>query len=297
MKDFLGQGNLKLVSKQLENPECAEEWNNVLSEIESSEWAGIIIGDKYFPENTIFTRISTIQSKRSFEVFIFSDITQLLPRLSTLENNKLIKLNRPLLVGRYAFIKRFVDVVFSFLALIILSPVFILTAVLVKVTSKGPVLYIDKRIGKDNKLFYFPKFRSMYKDADKVRNQILGSPDAEMPERYKADPRITPFGKFIRRWSIDELPQIYCVLIGTMSLVGPRPILREEDTDVPLESRGRFLAKPGLTGLWQVSGRKEVLWNNRMNQDLLYIESWTLLNDFLLIIKTIGTIISGRGAV
>jgi len=175
-------------------------------------------------------------------------------------------------------------------------PILLLIALGVKITSPGPVLYVDQRIGRNNKLFSFPKFRSMVINADQMRSNVLGSPDESMPDRYAQDPRITNFGRFIRRWSLDELPQLWCVLIGTMSIVGPRPILREEDIDVQEENQSRFIAKPGLTGLWQVSGRKEVLWEARMKQDVLYIETWSFLNDLLLIMRTFGTIFYGKGA-
>jgi lipopolysaccharide/colanic/teichoic acid biosynthesis glycosyltransferase len=117
-----------------------------------------------------------------------------------------------------------------------------------------------------------------------------------MPERYKQDPRITPIGRFLRRWSIDELPQLWCVVIGTMSLVGPRPILFQEMPQVLNHQQLRFIAKPGLTGLWQVSGRKLTTWDERMSGDLAYIQDWSLANDFALIVRTIGTLLTGKGS-
>lgn len=295
--DLLGANQLELVLKELTSNDSIKEWDSVITEIQKLDYAGLIVGDAYFPTNEIFSRVSIIQSQRSFKILIYSEVAQLLPRLGNLENNNLMELSHPLLTGRFSFAKRAIDVVLSFTALVVLSPIFLLTAIAVKASSKGPILYIDQRIGRNNELFAFPKFRSMYVGADQMRHTVLGDPDDQMPHRYKADPRITPLGRFIRRWSIDELPQIFSVLIGTMSLVGPRPILRVEDIDVPLANRSRFLAKPGLTGLWQVSGRKEVLWHNRMAQDTLYIQNWSLFNDFVLILRTVGTIITGKGAV
>ncbi len=287
---------VELTHRILKEKYSDAEWHKICVEVEEGAYAGLIIADEYFPRPHVLAEISTIQSRRAFEVFIFSPLAVLLPRFKNLQDNSLIKLNRPLIVGRHAFVKRFMDIVLSVIALIILSPLLLLTALAVKTTSRGKILYIDKRIGRNNQLFLFPKFRSMYKDADKMRSTVLGSPDESMPDRYKQDPRITPFGRFIRRWSIDELPQIWCVLIGSMSIVGPRPILREEALDVGNDKQSRFIAKPGLTGLWQVSGRKETLWENRMQQDVIYIESWSFANDLLLIVRTFGTIISGKGA-
>ena len=288
--------SLGLELRPMKSKDSEAEWLKAINEANEQEYAGLVIGEGYFPKPHIFNAISLIQSTKSFEVFLFTPLAILLPRVNNLEDNKMVKLSRPLLIGRYSYIKRLTDIVLSSIALVALTPLLLVVAVLVKTTSKGPVFYTDKRIGRNNELFMFPKFRSMYKDADTMRSSVLGSPDESMPDRYKQDPRITPFGRFIRRWSIDELPQIWCVLIGTMSLVGPRPILREEALDVGDKNQSRFIAKPGLTGLWQVSGRKETLWENRMQQDVLYIESWSFVNDMLLIARTFGTIISGKGA-
>jgi lipopolysaccharide/colanic/teichoic acid biosynthesis glycosyltransferase len=133
----------------------------------------------------------------------------------------------------------------------------------------------------------------MYNNADTMRSSVLGSPDESMPDRYKQDPRITPFGRFIRRWSIDELPQIWCVLIGTMSIVGPRPILREEALDVGDKNQSRFIAKPGLTGLWQVTkGKTPLTERQRMELDNKYADNYGLKMDLEIIIKTIPAMLS-----
>ena len=284
------------VHRQLKTKDCVEEWEKICIELEKEDFAGIVIADTHFPSPEVNSQISTLQAKKSIEVFFHSSITTMIPRMQTVENNELIRVAPPLVVGQHAVIKRALDIVLSLTALIVLSPILLLIALCVKLTSPGPVLYIDQRIGRNNKLFAFPKFRSMVINADTIRANVLGSPDESMPDRYARDPRITNFGRFIRRWSLDELPQLWCVLIGTMSIVGPRPILREEDVDVKKANQSRFIAKPGLTGLWQVSGRKEVLWEARMKQDILYIETWSFINDLLLIMRTFGTIFSGKGA-
>ena len=271
-------------------------WHEICSELEHDTWAGLAIADEYLPPPQVFSHISKVQSKKSLMVLIHSPIHALIPRFKTLKEDRLIALSTPLLIGRYSYIKRVVDIVLSVVGLTVLAPLMVVTAIGVKATSKGPILYTAKRIGKDNQLFSFPKFRSMYVDANKMRSSVLGPTDEFIADRYKQDLRITPFGRFIRRWSIDELPQLWCVLIGTMSIVGPRPILGEEELDVGVHHHSRFIAKPGLTGLWQVSGRKEVLWETRMQQDILYIESWSFAYDLILILRTFGTIINGKGA-
>lgn len=195
-----------------------------------------------------------------------------------------------------AFLKRLSDITGAVVGLILFAPVILITALAVKVSSQGPVLFTDRRVGKNGVIFTFPKFRSMTKGSEFKRSDFLGKPDSEISMRYRNDPRITRLGRFIRRWSIDELPQLWCVLIGTMSLVGPRPILVEEiDLVDPLHT-GRFIAKPGLTGLWQITGRKEVAWEDRMLRDLAYVENWSLWKDFVYILKTFRAVIRGEGA-
>lgn len=207
-----------------------------------------------------------------------------------------VRIQESHVIGSGAVIKRILDVIISIFALIILLPIFLLVAILIKLTSRGPILYIDKRVGMNGELFAFPKFRSMYVGADRIRLDVLGRPDSDMASRYKSDPRITPLGRFLRRWSIDETPQFWSVLIGKMSIVGPRPILLEELPQVENQHLIRFMAKPGLTGLWQVTGRKEVAWEDRMLRDISYIDEWSFSKDCILILQTIRAIFRGEGA-
>jgi lipopolysaccharide/colanic/teichoic acid biosynthesis glycosyltransferase len=194
------------------------------------------------------------------------------------------------------FFKRIFDITFSMLAIIFSLPFLIIAAVLVKTTSRGKIFYISERIGLDEKKIRFPKFRTMYSGSDEFRGEVLGSSDGDIAEKYKIDPRITPIGRILRRWSIDEFPQFLSVLAGSMSIVGPRPILQEELALIPKEALYRFTVKPGLTGLWQTKGRKLVLWEERMALDMQYVERWSLSNDIVLILRTIGSIIRGDGA-
>jgi lipopolysaccharide/colanic/teichoic acid biosynthesis glycosyltransferase len=132
--------------------------------------------------------------------------------------------------------------------------------------------------------------------SDAQRLEILGRPDEGMAERYKNDPRITRIGRLIRRFSLDELPQLWCVLVGTMSLVGPRPILPEEIPQLGQFHFRRQIAKPGLTGIWQVSGRKDTSWEERMAFDIKYVQSWSISLDLILIFRTFRAILSGKGS-
>jgi lipopolysaccharide/colanic/teichoic acid biosynthesis glycosyltransferase len=136
----------------------------------------------------------------------------------------------------------------------------------------------------------------MYVGSDQLRNEVIGDPDADISERYRHDPRITPFGHFLRRWSIDEMPQVISVISGSMSLVGPRPVLVEEMPLLGDADHRRHLTKPGLTGLWQVSGRKNVSWDERMRLDLDYVEHWSPALDLVIVAKTVKAVLLGRGA-
>lgn len=200
------------------------------------------------------------------------------------------------LTGPKALVKRLFDILLSVLGLVVLSPLLLLTAIAVKLTSRGPIFYVQQRVGQHGALFPFPKFRSMKVGADKERADVLGTPDDEMLERYRNDPRITKVGRVIRRLSIDEAPQIWSVLKGDMSIVGPRPVLPEEMDLVGHVDQRRHIAKPGLTGLWQVSGRKEVPWDERMRMDIDYIEGWSLAGDVALVVRTLAVVVTGRGA-
>lgn len=194
-------------------------------------------------------------------------------------------------------IKRTFDVLFATAALIGVAPIMIATALAVKLTSPGPIFYRSERIGIDGQPFRMTKFRSMYADADKRQAELIAANGGNaLYFKMKDDPRVTKVGKIIRKFSIDELPQFIDVLTGSMSVVGPRPqVRREVDTYDDLVSR-RLLVKPGLTGLWQVSGRNDMQVEDAVRLDLSYVENWSLLQDLLIIAKTVRTVAAGEGA-
>jgi exopolysaccharide biosynthesis polyprenyl glycosylphosphotransferase len=196
-----------------------------------------------------------------------------------------------------SLLKRSFDVLFASAALIALSPIMVLTAVAVKLTSPGPIFYRSERVGIDGAPFRMTKFRSMYTDADSRQAELIAANGGNaMYFKMKDDPRVTKVGKIIRKFSIDELPQFLDVLSGAMSVVGPRPqVRREVDTYDDLVSR-RLSVKPGLTGLWQVSGRNDLEVEDAVRLDLSYVENWSLLQDMLIIAKTVRTVVAGSGA-
>lgn len=201
----------------------------------------------------------------------------------------------------YSFLKRTVDITASATALLLLSPVFLVTSLAIRKDSDGPAMFTQKRIGKDGKLFEIYKFRTMVPDADKKLFELLDK-DEKAREEYKVnkklkhDPRITKVGNFLRKTSIDELPQLINVLKGDMSLVGPRPYLPREKEDMGDYYNTIIESKPGITGLWQVSGRSNTTFEERLHFDEEYNEKKSFAFDMGLLVKTVGSVVKGDGA-
>lgn len=194
-------------------------------------------------------------------------------------------------------VKRAIDILISGALLILLSPLFLVTAILIKSTSSGTVFFTQERVGRNARRFKMLKFRSMYQDAEERLKELLDKNEAKGAIfKIKHDPRITPIGRFLRRFSIDELPQIINVFKGDMSLVGPRPPLPRE---LPLYKEWQFKrvdTVPGMTGLAQISGRSELTFEEMAELDIYYIEHWSLWLDMKILFKTIPAVLSGRGA-
>lgn len=208
----------------------------------------------------------------------------------------LLHLDEPHLTGPKRAIKRALDIGAGVLLFALFLPLMVIAAVGVRISSRGPVFYVQERVGRGGQIISVPKFRTMYIGSDKLRKEVIGRPDGAILDRYRGDPRITPFGRVLRRWSIDEMPQVINVIIGSMSLVGPRPVLVDEMPLLGDADHRRHLTKPGLTGLWQVSGRKSVDWEERMRLDLDYVEHWSPALDLVIVAKTIKAVLVGNGA-
>lgn len=201
-------------------------------------------------------------------------------------------------IGASKTFKRMMDIILAVIALLLGSPVFLITAALVKFTSPGPIIFSQIRVGKYGRHFKFYKFRSMYIDAEARKAELLKNNESSdgVIFKMKRDPRITPVGRFIRKFSIDELPQLFNVILGDMSLVGPRPPLPSEVRAYTLEERKRLNITPGITCLWQVSGRSELPFSKQIALDKEYIASRSAFKDFLILLKTIPAILTGKGA-
>ncbi len=199
--------------------------------------------------------------------------------------------------GGNLLLKRGLDIAFTLLVLIPGVPLMLLTALAVKLTSPGPVILGQERVGKDGQVFKFYKFRSMYRDAEQRRAALLALSDREgIAFKMKNDPRTTPVGRITRKLSLDELPQLFNILKGDMSWVGPRPAIVPEVEKYDDWARQRLNITPGLTGLWQVSGRSDLSFEEMVKLDLYYAENWSLGLDLKILLRTIPAVISGRGA-
>ena len=194
-------------------------------------------------------------------------------------------------------IKRAVDIVVAASALLLLAPLLLAAALAVKLTSRGPVFFKQPRVGRDGELFDFVKFRSMRTTAVYEKPQLKELNEKDGPIfKIRNDPRITKVGKVIRKLSIDELPQLAHVLSGKMSLVGPRPHLPEEVAAYDLRAYRRLTVKPGITCIWQVSGRADLNFDTWIDLDLEYIDTWSLTSDAKILFKTVPAVLSGKGA-
>jgi exopolysaccharide biosynthesis polyprenyl glycosylphosphotransferase len=209
----------------------------------------------------------------------------------------LMHMERPELTGHRRITKDLFDKVSASLGLLFLLPVLLALAFAVKVTTHGPVFFRQERVGRDGQTFSMLKFRSMVIGADRMMEALEEVSDGNgVLFKKKDDPRITGVGKVLRRYSLDELPQLINVLRGDMSLVGPRPPLPTEVERYGFDMHRRFLVKPGLTGLWQVSGRSDLSWDDSVRIDVRYVENWSLTFDFMILWKTVGAVIRGSGA-
>ena len=197
----------------------------------------------------------------------------------------------------YLFIKRIIDIVGSLIGLILLSPLLVIIGVLIKVESKGPIIFSQDRIGKNGKTFRMYKLRSMVANAEELKGTLMKENEMSGPMfKIKDDPRITKVGKFIRKTSIDELPQLFNVLKGDMSLVGPRPSLPNEVLEFEPWMNKRLMVKPGLTCYWQVMGRNNIDFQQWMLLDIKYVETRSIIVDIKLIIKTFFVLFGDKNA-
>jgi exopolysaccharide biosynthesis polyprenyl glycosylphosphotransferase len=209
----------------------------------------------------------------------------------------LMHMERPELRGVRRLTKNVFDRVAAGFGILLIAPVLLGLVLVVGTTSRGGVFYRQERVGRDGRTFSMLKFRSMVAGADRLVDDLASGSDGNgVLFKKKDDPRVTPIGRIMRRYSLDELPQLFNVLTGAMSLVGPRPPLPSEVERYGFDMHRRFLVKPGLTGLWQVSGRSDLSWDDSVRIDVRYVENWSLTFDFMILWKTVGAVLRGSGA-
>ena len=264
--------------------------------IEKYQIDEVIITDEKLPEKDAlrildYCQIVGINFKMS-PTLLKAKITAL--EFDIIESIPLLDLKRTPLDGWGKIIKRLLDIIISFIMIVILSPIMLIVAIIIKITSpNGPVLFKQKRVGL-RKNFNFIKFRSMQPNAEKLHQEYIKKYGNMF--KLKNDPRVTRFGSFLRKTSLDELPQFFTVLKGDMSIVGPRPPMPQEVELYSANEKKRLGVKPGITGLWQVSGRSNTSFDEWVRLDIFYIENWSLWLDISIMVKTLWAIVKKRGA-
>ncbi|PZF60232.1 sugar transferase [Curtobacterium sp. MCBD17_034] len=216
----------------------------------------------------------------------------------TLAGHALIAVEPPPRSGLPHVAKRAFDVVASALGLVLAAPFIVLVALAVRLDSPGPAFFTQQRVGQGGRPFTIVKFRTMVPGADRLQGDLRAENEHGSGPLFKMrdDPRVTRLGRLLRRWSVDEVPQLVNVLLGHMSLVGPRPPLPSEVATYGDRARRRLLTKPGLTGPWQVGGRSDLPWEDGLHLDLLYVENWSLMGDLVVLARTVGAVLRARGA-
>lgn len=251
-------------------------------------------------EKNIINELITSIRKYDIQIKIIPELFELVTSSISFDqayDYPCIEIVKTPLRGLNLFLKRAADIILSLLGIIMISPILMIVALFIKFDSKGPVFIHQKRIGKNGAPFHMHKFRSMVNNAEELKEQLEKYNEADGPAfKMKNDPRITRVGRFIRKFSIDELPQLFNVLKGEMSLIGPRPPLPNEVEQYSDFQWRRLDIRPGITGLWQVSGRSDINFDEWVKLDLYYIEKWSISLELKILIKTIPVVLKGEGA-
>jgi exopolysaccharide biosynthesis polyprenyl glycosylphosphotransferase len=277
-------------------PDKLAELGAVLREMRPDE---LIVSSVELPEEALLDLVET-SHRAGVKVRVAPSTAELLTQRGEYvpgQGVPLFELRPPVFVGLDWTVKRIFDVVVSTIMIVILSPVWAVFAAAVKIDSPGPVFYRDRRVGLGEREFGMFKFRSMYVDANLRQAALEASNEASGPLfKIKDDPRVTRVGKFMRRYSIDELPQVLNVMRGEMSLIGPRPLPLRDYVQLEDWHRKRYLVLPGMTGLWQVSGRIDLSFDDLVRLDFYYLENWSIWLDISILAKTLPAVVARRGA-
>jgi Undecaprenyl-phosphate galactose phosphotransferase WbaP len=292
-----------VVDQQVQRADADERLSDVLDRVDARPGSSLVIfSDSFRPEEV--REVFDFAERRFSEVMVVPNEMLLQSAPSEIEqvgSILVMKYRYNLLRPVSIFTKQALEVVFTTLLLVLLAPTLAVVAAIVRLSSQGPVVFRQKRIGRGARIFTCFKFRTMYVDAEQRLESILAGNAAVRAEweqyaRITDDPRVTPVGRFLRRFSIDEFPQLWNVMRGEMALVGPRPYLPSEMDRVGSHMDAISRVRPGMTGLWQVSGRAALPFHERMVLDEYYIRNWSLWMDFLICLRTLKAVVSGRGA-
>jgi exopolysaccharide biosynthesis polyprenyl glycosylphosphotransferase len=272
--------------------------DDILPALRATAAQAVIFTDGALPSASAFNRLARQLEDQDAQLVVvpgLADVSAARMNLRPVGGLPLVYVERPRAALAMRWGKRLFDVVGAVLALVLAAPVMALIALAIKIEDRGPVVFKQNRIGLKGQPFGFYKFRSMGVDAEQQLAQLQNEGNGVL-FKMKSDPRVTRVGRFIRRLSLDELPQLLNVLQGQMSLVGPRPALPREVALYQQDVHRRLDVRPGLTGLWQVSGRSDLSWDDTVRLDLYYVDNWSLLQDLMIVTRTVGAVLRPRGA-
>ncbi len=272
--------------------------DSIIPTIQASAAQAVIFTDGALPSASAFNRLARQLEAQDAQLVVvpgLTDVSAARMNLRPVGGLPLVYVESPRALLAMRWSKRLFDIVGAAFALAIAAPVMAVIAIAIKLEDRGPAVFEQIRVGLKGETFQFYKFRSMVVDAEQRLPQ-LESEQGGVLFKIRDDPRMTRVGKFIRRLSLDELPQLLNVLKGQMSLVGPRPALPREVAKYHQDVHRRLDVRPGLTGLWQVSGRSDLSWDDTVRLDLYYVDNWSLLQDLMIMMRTVGAILRPRGA-
>ena len=291
-----------VVGRQVSHSPGAGMVGEALAQVSSPDSVLAVVSDSFTPDE--MRSVLKLAERKFSELLVIPTAALLQSTAAEVEqvgSTLVLKYRYSLLRPLNTYTKSVLELAGTLLLLVVLAPVFLLLAVVVKASSKGPVLFRQRRIGRGRQMFDCLKFRTMYRDAEQRLDEMLANDDALRTEwlkyaRIPSDPRVTRSGRFLRRFSLDELPQLWNVLRGEMALVGPRPYLPVESERIGDSLDTIVRVRPGMTGLWQVSGRTSLPFKERLTLDEYYIRNWSLWMDFSIVLRTLRAVVGARGA-
>lgn len=277
------------------------EPRDVVAVAQHTKASAVIFAEGSFSRAYQFNQLARALEGQETELIIVPALTDISSQRMTIRpvaGMPLVHIEKPQAERAGGWLKRFFDIIGSLLLLIVTSPILLIAGIAIKCEDGGPVFYKQRRVGRKGEIFECYKLRSMVVNADEVKAKMLADKNESdgVLFKMKDDPRITKCGKFHRRYSIDEIPQFYNVLRGDMSLVGPRPALENEVAAYESHVRRRLDVRPGVTGLWQVSGRSDLSWEDTVRLDLYYVDNWSILQDASILVKTFRAVLTSSGA-